>query len=828
MEIDFGALLDDSEAAPINPREIFQTLDKDKAFDFLRDVQRDVLDGWFARRTEKDTVIKLNVGAGKTTVGLLALQSCLNEGVFPAVFVCADRMLVEQVVHEAGRLGIGVTTEPKDPDVRSGSKILVTNIYRVFNGLSVFGVAKAGEKIAIGAIVIDDAHACLRTLERQFRLTIPNGHPVYEWAVARFEDAIKQQSPRSFHRIKAGDHADYVEVPFWAVREASSDLLEQLTKHESEDAFKYVVPFIGEALALCRVIIGGTEMEVSATYPWTDLVNSFRRARRRVYMTATLSDDTILATHFGADPDVLKAAVTTPSATMGERMILMPQQLNSEITLADVKGMLKDFSKQHNVVVIVPSKQASEEWIEVADQILIGDDVAEGVARLRSSHVGLTILINRYDGIDLPEGACRVLAIVGLPEAASLVERADMTVLNASGVTLHRQVQRIEQGMGRGVRSVEDHCAVVLFGSALTERLLSAEGKAMLTSATAVQLELSLRLAKQIEKAAAGTIDVSTVATVIDRCLDRNNEWRKSARTALLKAEGSDVLRFDRTQVALKTAVDQARDGDSRLAARTLQPVVSSAQDGDTRAWLLNRLAHITDFHDRAEAQRTLKAAYNLNRSVVRPIEGINYERISTQSEAQAASSARFLKLRGMELADRVVFATDLTEDLAFKRVSYRKFEAAIRDLGLAIGVLSQRPEEDYHEGPDNLWRLPGREYLVIECKNESEAEGGIAKGDLGQLGQSMEWFQQRYGATEPVIPVVIHPLSHVGPTATAIPGCRVIDGHRLRLLRQSFLDFVKATSEEVISDPAALHEQLATHGLTGERFVETFTTALR
>lgn len=214
MDIDFDALLDDDEVAPINPREIFQTLDKHKDFDFLRDVQRDVLDGWFSRRTSKDTVIKLNVGSGKTTVGLLALQSSINEGIYPAVFVCADNLLVDQVVWEADRLGIAVSTATRDPDVKAGSKILVTSIYHVFNGMSVFGVAKEGEKIPIGAIVVDDAHACLRTLERQFRLTIPSSHPVYEWALNRFEEAINQQSPRSLKRIKANDHSDYVEVPY--------------------------------------------------------------------------------------------------------------------------------------------------------------------------------------------------------------------------------------------------------------------------------------------------------------------------------------------------------------------------------------------------------------------------------------------------------------------------------------------------------------------------------------------------------------------------------------------------------------------------------------
>jgi hypothetical protein len=286
-------------------------------------------------------------------------------------------------------------------------------------------------------------------------------------------------------------------------------------------------------------------------------------------------------------------------------------------------------------------------------------------------------------------------------------------------------------------------------------------------------------------------------------------------------------LRFDRTQVTLRSAIDLARDGDTRGAVATLQPVVTSATDDDNKAWLMSRLAQLTHFHDRAEAQKITKAAYALNRSVTRPLEALSYERLSTVNEAQAVSAIRYLRTRRLEHQDRIFFATDVKEDLAFKRVPYKRFEEAVRQLGLAIGMLSQRPEEDYQEGPDNLWRLPGREFLVIECKNEAGSEEGIKKRDLGQLGQSIEWFKDRYGDTEPFIPIIIHPLSYVGPQATAIPDCRVIDGHRLRLLRDSFLDFVKAANEEVLGDPAAVHQQLATHNLTADRFIDAFTVPL-
>jgi len=78
MPIDFDDLLDEDDSTVIDPRDIFLTLDRDKAFTFPRDIQTEVMKDWFGQRDQPDTVIKLNVGSGKTLVGLLLLQSSLN------------------------------------------------------------------------------------------------------------------------------------------------------------------------------------------------------------------------------------------------------------------------------------------------------------------------------------------------------------------------------------------------------------------------------------------------------------------------------------------------------------------------------------------------------------------------------------------------------------------------------------------------------------------------------------------------------------------------------------------------------------------------------
>lgn len=87
-----------------------------KEYNYPRDVQTEVWKQWFERRNEKNTIIKMNTGSGKTTVGLTILQSCLNEGKGPAVYVVPDNYLVKQVCEEAEKLGIKVAYEWKDSD----------------------------------------------------------------------------------------------------------------------------------------------------------------------------------------------------------------------------------------------------------------------------------------------------------------------------------------------------------------------------------------------------------------------------------------------------------------------------------------------------------------------------------------------------------------------------------------------------------------------------------------------------------------------------------------------------------------------------------------
>lgn len=174
-----------------------------------------------------------------------------------------------------------------------------------------------------------------------------------------------------------------------------------------------------------------------------DKFSSFAKAERRIFMSATLADDSVLVSTMGLKPEEATNIITPEKANdIGERLILFPKLLNAQITEEEIKFELHQLSQNHNVVVIVPSFDRVAFWSDVnPNQVLSSRDknIESGVARLRNKElVGLTVLVNKYDGIDLPDDACRILVIDGLPR---LVREYDAAIydINPNDQRLYRE-----------------------------------------------------------------------------------------------------------------------------------------------------------------------------------------------------------------------------------------------------------------------------------------------------------------------------------------------------------------------------------------------------
>jgi hypothetical protein len=407
-----------------------------------------------------------------------------------------------------------------------------------------------------------------------------------------------------------------------------------------------------------------------------------------------------------------------------------------------------------------------------------------------------------------------------IAEVTFYTELTDMAVLSDSQTGLRRQMQRIEQGMGRGVRSNDDYCVVLLIGAKLTARVKSPEGAALLTPATQAQLDLSRKVAKQL-----ADVDLKGLKEVIDQCLNRDPDWAKVSKKALLKAKAQPGLAIDSKSATIRTAFDLSRAGDHKTAVEVLRKAANAATDNDERAWLLQRCAAIEHHISHAESQKMLLAAYRLNPNVLRPLEGVAYQKLSAHAGAQAAAIQKFHQSRFLEAADRLLYANQLIDDLVFLKVSADSFEAAIHSVAEFIGIKGQRPGKLFDEGPDNLWALPEGSFLVIECKNNATSENGISKTDAGQLDQAMTWFGAKYPAAT-CIPVIIHPHRKLGDGATAVSGMRVMTEGELKKLCKALQAFTKAVSDpDTLNNVKKVNELVNAHGF-GAEFLSRYTKA--
>ncbi|QWZ09725.1 DEAD/DEAH box helicase family protein [Nocardioides panacis] len=806
--MDFDQLLSQqAQAAPTEPRELWASLSKTQGYGYLRDVQAQVLTAWDARRGERDLVVKVNTGGGKTIDGLVILQSYLNAGVRPALYVCPSRYLVEQVREEATHLGIETIDDPDHHRYLSGDAIAVVTADKLFNGRSVFAATRPTRAPApIGAVVIDDAHAAIATSRSQLSITLPSAHPAFDPLLRLFQDELEEHSPSSLLQIRAHTHSALARVPFWAWREKCERARAILHQHESSGPLRYALPAVQDVLPLCRAVFTGRELTITPPVPPVRNITGFVEAAHRVYLTATLADDSVLVTDFGADPDSVRRPITPLTAgDIGERMILAPQEINPSIIVDHTRAEIAELSRTYNTVVLVPSYRAAAEWDEWTPRVINADNLAATVEELRARHVGLVVLVNKYDGVDLPENACRILVVDGLPEVQTGDERLEAQIARRAGAD-DRQVQRIEQGMGRGVRSNEDHCVVFLLGSRLSQLVADPRTRARFSAATQAQLELSRDVAGRM-----GGSELSAIIAVARQALTRDPGWVQLAKTKL-RSVPAPTGHVSDTAVARRRAFEAATDGDTRAAAELISAAVSTLPTDREQGWLLEQKAAYLDLVDPVESQQVLSAARRKNTMVLRPLSGFDYRRLSG-SEDQAQQAADFLDGRyrtGGEL--RLGFQA-IADDLAFDPDCTDEAEEALRQLALHIGFNAQRPEDEWGAGPDVLWALGGLRFWVIEAKTGATTDL-IHKRDANQLSGSVLWLTDKYGADAVGTPVMVHPARSLADDATAAPDARALTENGLKDLRDAFIALGAGLAGARWDDKQAVNQLLVGHRL--------------
>lgn len=750
--VDFKSLAaSKGQPKPINPREIFNGLPKPLGINDLYASQAEVLDAWFQRRLDKDVVVKLHTGGGKTLVGLLMAQSVMNEIGEPVIYLAPTTQLVDQVIAKSKEYGISTAPytrgQPFPNEFLDGKTVLVGAYESLFGGRSKFGVRNSGKEIIkAGAILLDDAHVALAAIRKQFSLVIDaKAHPgIYADISGRFRTAFGEVGRGgSFRDVTDGKDHGVLEVPSWAWQAKLPEISAYLGDHVDE-IDDFVWPLLRDNLAHCHCLISRRSVTITPLFPPVDLLPTFDECGRRIYMSATIADDSEIVRAFGANPEAVgKPIHSTSLAGVGERMILIPElmKLGSSPIMPMVKGMATALAKGNaGVAILSPSGPAAEKWTDIAAYPTSSKDVAQQVGAMQAgTSFGPLVLANRYDGIDLAGNACRFLVLDDLPQGSSDYDLFRVNVVADSAVS-SMLAQRIEQGIGRGTRGGGDYCTVILVGSKLIGWIGRKTNLAFLTAATRTQLTMGQEISQSV------TTPQELWETVL-KCLQRDGDWVHYHAASLAQAAHAAPANALALKIAgiERKAFRLQRLGQHEKALDILETLIADPalkSEGQRRAWLAASAARVAVQMGADQKAQTLQTyAFSVSNNHTPPRVRPTYVARPVPGKQAATIIARMeeYSLRGAMLADFEEAVSDLVAT-----ASAARYEEALANLGVFLGFESERPEKVHKKGPDVLWRTDGTFDFVIEAKSKKQ-DNPLYKNDHAQLLEAEAWFKSVY-----------------------------------------------------------------------------------
>ncbi|MBZ0154903.1 MAG: DEAD/DEAH box helicase family protein [Alphaproteobacteria bacterium] len=812
--------------------EVFESLDRQTSHIDLRPVQLQALELISKKRSEKEIILKVSTGSGKTSVALLFLLSHMEEKGQPVVYLCPTIQLVKQVIEEATKLGIRAVEYPKgekypDVDGTAGKAVIVCTYDKLFNAKSTFN--RPDVNLRPCAIVCDDAHAGVEEIRDSFTLRISNEELLYKEITNILGAACEAYDIGKWSSIINKDPQAIFEVPYWIWHSLNEELHRLLSPHAEDGNFMFVWPYLSDILRRCRCIISWLGIEIVPEIIPIHKVEAFAKTPHRLFMSATLADDSILIRELGCDYLAAKLPLTSEGDKgLGERMVIAPSLVDKDLNREWVMKLCQQISKQNNVVVLSPSEWAAREWESVGATVFIGDEVVRAVEQLRSKEpsVRFAVFVQRYDGVDLPDNACRILVLDGMPYGEGIVDKFDSSITAGPGGIRNRLVYRIEQGIGRAVRSHVDYAVVILSGHDIAHFIAKRDVLSAMSQDTAAQLRLALDLA---ELAREDSEDASkSVIALIGQCLKRNEGWKqyyaehmKKSREEKKKPDEVGLQLAYAERKAFEYAVSRQYDKAVETIRHKLNELTS---EEITKGWYLQKIAAYMNEIDSGEAMEIQQAAREINPSLLCPPSITRRSISASKTDVQGIIVAWFSEFENPNGA--IAAIEDLRARLSFQ-VTTNTFEEAIKELATMLGAEGRRPEREDRDGPDGLWLFPEIS-LVIEAKTENEAS--LHKSDSGQLHTSIEWFSRSYKARPAPIPVAIAKIDVADAGSNFPEGTRVLLPVKLQELLNNLISFYRALIKEppLLRVPHKIAELSVQHKIAPEQIIGTYTVKIK
>lgn len=738
-----------------SPEALFRTLrPSDSGVRHLWSHQADLLRDYVSLSgTVADVAVELPTGAGKTLVGLLLAEYRRSALGHRVAYLCPISQLAAQAAEKAAGYGIdavllvGGRAKFDRADLTAftrGNAVAITNYHNVFN---------SSPSIEAQTLVLDDAHAGEGAVADLWSVTAERDELLYE----ALRSAVASSLPKPFAArlrdaaLDPRQRGDVELVPPLAVVERADILCEAISEH-ARNHNVYSGQMIADQLEHCLVYVSWDGILIRPLIPPTSEHAAFADAEQRIYMSATLGAGGELERSFGVT-EITRLLVPKgwDEHGSGRRFFIFPAAAQDVDDVDDcVAGAIERAGK---ALVLAPSNRELAKFENLAmpptvPSIFTGE-AEKDLATFASADTGAVLLANRYDGIDLPDDACRLIVLTGLPAATHLQERFLHDTLDARRVLAERIRTRIVQGAGRCTRNAQDYAAVVVRGARLTDFCARDEIQRALHPELQAELRFGL---DNSEKTDAPLLEL------LDSFLAQDADWVDAdayIRNSASEASREQPKMADELAEAAPFEVECWRAvwrGDLRRAAELAQDVADHLSGSELRPyrglWLYLAASWAAELADETGDDRDCDWARTLKRDAEGAAKLLRWRPRITAKAAPVPAAAEF--------DERAARAADKAGQLGIRRGrafesklagieaqladdEAKQFELGLAELGELLGFEAVRPKGT--AAPDGAWRDGRKVWILSEAKTEAAGEpslgrGGTAGGLALRLGQ--------------------------------------------------------------------------------------------
>jgi len=776
------------EPAPADPESLFGELPRNPhgvgalwshQADLLRTYARD-------HQATPDVALELPTGSGKTLVGLLIADWRRRSMRHRVVYACPTKQLARQAADAAADqnipavLLIGKRRAWSDKDVArysSSAAVAVTVYSHVFNTNPAFADAQT--------LLFDDAHAAEGYVAEAWALEIDHEQRAY----ADLLDAVRSDlDPHLIARMagQSGDSSAGHEVrllPVAVVDRHIEAIDRVLSAGVSGDA-KYRFTMIRPGLRACLFYLSQGGWYIRPMIPPTFDHAAFTDPTQRIYLSATMGDAGELERAFGRERiERVEVPPAWERTGSGRRFFVFPALAGPSENHPDTQSLIGELLALSDKRLVLTPDDASA--TRIADELEVpaserftAKDPDVGLKSFLAAHRGTLLAPSRYDGMDLPGDACRVMIMSGLPAATHLQDRFLVTKLRALNVLDERVRTRVAQGAGRCTRGPRDYAVVVVDGADLLRFLCREDVR------TAMPAELQAEIAFGLynsEVPAGDLVQLAESAFRQDALWQQDAEpditerRRDARRTPLPDAEqlAATAVREVRTWQAAwrqdwEAAARGAVDVLEHLTASDLRPYRSlwaylgsawsalAAKDGETGA--ADRAARLLrTAHQAASGTTWLRE--------VQPLPSADPASDPIDDDAVAGVTSTFTgPLKSATVFDKKT-ATML---VGLAQTDPPVYEPALLTLGTLIGAESFKPPGKGRA--DAVWIWP-RLWVTLEAKSDQQPEGTLSMEYVRQANTQLDSVaaDREQDAPADSFSLIVSPRRLVDPDAVPI-----------------------------------------------------------